>query len=163
MLAVGHLGTMSSRACGAAAWGLGRVKPLAQAKILEGLSNLILSVVLAKYFGLGLLGVALGTLLPMICVEWIFLPVFSCRLLRLPFATYLRQTMPDWVLVSFAFGAMCWAIDLTLGSDGWLLFFVKVGTVSVLYLPIGIKAVLHLDLDTRSLATHLARGFTPSR
>jgi O-antigen/teichoic acid export membrane protein len=69
--------------------GLGRQRMLALVTLLDGAGNLILSIVLLRYWGI--LGVALGTAIPLTCTSIFFLPRHLCRLLDVPLGRFLRE------------------------------------------------------------------------
>ncbi len=69
--------------------GIGRHQRLAAVLLAEGAANLILSLLLAR--PLGIMGVALGTALPLLCTSLIFLPRHLCSLLNVPLRSYLRE------------------------------------------------------------------------
>jgi len=62
---------------------------LALAVLLEGTTNLILSIVLVRRFGI--LGDAVGTALPLLCTTLFFLPRHTCRILGVRMWTYVRE------------------------------------------------------------------------
>ena len=57
--------------------------------LVEGLVNLILSIILLRSYGV--IGVALGTMIPQLCTNLFFLPGHLCRLLRMRLGTFLSQ------------------------------------------------------------------------
>ena len=69
--------------------GMGRHRVLASALLLEGGLNLMLSLILVRPYGI--LGVALGTALPLACTSLLFLPRHLCRTLDVPLATFLKR------------------------------------------------------------------------
>jgi O-antigen/teichoic acid export membrane protein len=69
--------------------GIGRHRMLALVLLLEGAANLVLSVVLLRRWGI--LGVTLGTTIPLSCTSLLFLPRHLCRLLNIPLLAFLRQ------------------------------------------------------------------------
>lgn len=71
-------------------FGMGRHGMLALVLAVEGVANLCLSIFLLRR--LGIVGVALGTAIPLACTSLFFLPRHLCRLLKIPLRTYLRQT-----------------------------------------------------------------------
>lgn len=76
-------------ACGRVLFGMAKHRTLAFAILMEGVTNLILSIVLVKPFGI--LGDAAGTALPLFCTTLFFLPRHTCRLLGVRVRTYLRE------------------------------------------------------------------------
>lgn len=62
---------------------------LASVLLLEGGTNLLLSVLLARHFGI--VGVALGTAVPLACTSLLFLPQHLCRVLEVPLGMFLNR------------------------------------------------------------------------
>ena len=62
---------------------------LAGVTLLEGISNLILSVILVRPYGI--IGDSLGTAIPLFCTMVFFLPRHLCRRLGVRLSTYLRE------------------------------------------------------------------------
>jgi O-antigen/teichoic acid export membrane protein len=75
-------------------YGMARHKILAWITSMEGIANLILSVVLIRHYGI--LGDALGTAIPLTCTAVYFYPRYLCRLLEVPLKTFIREayTLP---------------------------------------------------------------------
>jgi O-antigen/teichoic acid export membrane protein len=67
--------------------GMGRHRWMATVLLIEGVINLGLSLLLARPFGI--VGVALGTAIPMACTSLFFLPTHLCRTLNVPLRTFL--------------------------------------------------------------------------
>lgn len=72
-------------------YGVGEVGPLAKVSLVEAVSNLVLSLLLVK--PLGLLGVALGTSIPLVFYS-IFLMVFGNRIVGATTGTWMRAVGP---------------------------------------------------------------------
>ena len=70
-------------------FGMARHKALAIALLIEGVANLILSIVLIRRFGI--VGVAVGTAIPMLCTSLVFLPYYLCRLLGVRVREFVSQ------------------------------------------------------------------------
>jgi O-antigen/teichoic acid export membrane protein len=70
--------------------GIGRHQMLALVLLLEGLINVILSMLLVRR--LGIAGVALGTAIPLTCTGLFFLPRHICHQMQIPLRGFLRQT-----------------------------------------------------------------------
>jgi O-antigen/teichoic acid export membrane protein len=68
-------------------FGMSLHKSLAYVVLLEGIANVILSVVLVR--PLGIVGDALGTAIPLLCTSLFFLPRHMCRLLNIPIRKFL--------------------------------------------------------------------------
>ncbi|HZO99251.1 MAG TPA: oligosaccharide flippase family protein [Terriglobia bacterium] len=70
--------------------GLGRLRALTLVVFLDGVANLILSIVLIRHWGI--LGVAIGTAIPLTCTSLFFLPLYLCRILKVSLGAFLRQS-----------------------------------------------------------------------
>ena len=80
---------LAQSACGRVLFGMAKHGTLAMAILLEGITNLILSIVLVRRFGI--LGDAAGTAIPLLCTTLFFLPRHTCRMLGVRVSTYLRE------------------------------------------------------------------------
>ncbi len=69
--------------------GLGRLRPLTWAISVDGAANLVLSVALLRRWGI--MGVALGTAIPLAGTSLFFLPRHLCRLLGIQVWDFLRR------------------------------------------------------------------------
>jgi O-antigen/teichoic acid export membrane protein len=67
-------------------YGISKHKFFAIWNSIEGTANLILSVILAKKYGI--VGVALGTAIPMVIVKLFVQPCYTCRIININIRTY---------------------------------------------------------------------------
>jgi O-antigen/teichoic acid export membrane protein len=72
--------------------GTAKHKSLAGALVVEGILNVLLSILLLHY--IGVLGVALGTLLAKLSVSFWFAPWSACRVLKQSFWDYAKDVSP---------------------------------------------------------------------
>jgi len=70
-------------------WGMAKHRTWAFVVLAEGISNLILSIILVRHYGI--LGDAIGTAIPLACSMIFFLPRHLCNLLGIKPRTYLSQ------------------------------------------------------------------------
>ncbi len=70
--------------------GISKHKVFAYVLIGEAVVNLIMSVVLVKYYGIE--GVALGTAVPLIVVNVMIVPAYTCYVLKMNIVKYLRES-----------------------------------------------------------------------
>jgi len=70
-------------------FGMSLHKSLAYIVLMEGIANVILSVVLVR--PLGIVGDAIGTAIPMLCTSVVFLPRHMCRQLGVPVRKFLVE------------------------------------------------------------------------
>jgi O-antigen/teichoic acid export membrane protein len=70
-------------------FGMSLHKPLAYVVLMEGIANVILSIVLIR--PLGIVGDAIGTAIPLLCTSLFFLPRHMCRQLGIPVRKFLVE------------------------------------------------------------------------
>lgn len=70
-------------------FGISRHRFFALFHSIEGVSNLIFSLLLVKKYGM--LGVAVGTLIPMVIIKLFIQPVYVCRVANIVYLDYLRK------------------------------------------------------------------------
>ncbi len=94
---------------------------------LEGLANLILSIVLVQRFGL--VGVALGTGIPLVVTQMGFVSRIVCRLIGLDVLRYILRSIVIPVLGGLALGVAQIVVYRSTGAETyWLLGTVAVST-----------------------------------
>ena len=81
-------------------YGMSKHKFYALFNTIEGLSNLIISLILVK--PLGILGVALGTFIPITIIRLIIQPVYVCKVTSIPYTEYVSKMASTVVLVCLA-------------------------------------------------------------
>ena len=70
-------------------FGMARHRTLAWVVAIEGIANIVLSIVLIRPYGI--LGDALGTAIPLLCTSLFFMPGHLCRVLDVRMRTFLRE------------------------------------------------------------------------
>lgn len=80
---------LAQSASGRILWGMAKHRTWAWVVLAEGVSNLVLSVLLVRPYGI--LGDAIGTAIPLTCSMIFFLPQHLCRLLGIRLRTYLYR------------------------------------------------------------------------
>jgi len=70
-------------------FGISKHKFFAWLNSIEGGANLVLSILLARRYGI--LGVALGTMFPMLVTKLIVQPIYVCQVVGIPYFEYLRR------------------------------------------------------------------------
>lgn len=86
-------------------FGMSQHRSLAIIVLIEGVANVILSVLLVRPFGI--VGDAMGTAIPLLCTAIVFLPRHMCRRLEVPLSKFLSEAYLFPVL-------MCVPMALTL-------------------------------------------------
>ncbi len=111
--------------------GMGRHRVLASVLLLEGAANLILSLLLVRRFGI--LGVALGTAIPMALTSVLFLPHHVCHILDLPLSTFLARAYKLPVLLCIPMAGVLGFIAHEFPSSSYIAVMMQVGTGALVY------------------------------
>lgn len=80
---------LAQAASGRTLWGMAKHRVWAWVVLAEGISNLVLSILLVRPYGI--MGDAIGTAIPLTCSMIFFLPQHLCRLLGIKLRTYLAR------------------------------------------------------------------------
>lgn len=72
-------------------YGTSRHRVLSIIVITEGLANLGLSLLFIRMWGI--VGVALGTAIPMLIARLFVVPIYACRTIQLPYRTFIREAL----------------------------------------------------------------------
>jgi O-antigen/teichoic acid export membrane protein len=93
-------------------------KALAKIDILEGFLNILLSILLIKYYGIN--GVAFGTAIPLIIFRICVLPVYVCKIINLPVNRYYANLL-SVVLFTLVY-CTCYYVFMNeyISSNGYL-------------------------------------------
>jgi len=123
--------------------GLGKHKPIVPALLLEGICNLSLSIVLLKR--MGVLGVAVGTLIPSFMSSLVFWPWYVRRTMKIAPLTYALNAWlrPAAALIPFALAS--YVTDHFWPASSLLLFFLQVA----LCLPFALAGYWAFCMDTQ--------------
>jgi O-antigen/teichoic acid export membrane protein len=159
VLAISQLMNIASFSCWTTLMGRGNVKFLAIASITEGLLSVCLSVLLVVKFHLGVVGVALGSAIPMVALTRVIVPVYCCRIFQIPVFEFARETLFRWLPAALLFSAPCFLASRIAIPPSWTLFMLKAGILSVVYLPIGFFLVLSKQ-EKGVLISHAKRHFS---
>ena len=93
-------------------YGTGRHRFYAWSNALEGVLNLGLSLVLVRYYGI--MGVAIGTFIPMCFTKLVIQPLWVCRAYQFSYLAYLRQALSTiiscYALIAGAFICCTWGL-----------------------------------------------------
>ncbi len=109
ILGLAQLVGLPAHCVGSVLYGLGRHRIIAVTRGVEAAANLALSVVLVRK--IGLIGVALGTLIPHVVVAVGVLPVAMRRVLGISLRDYYVSTYFRPFLAAVPFTAACYVVD----------------------------------------------------
>lgn len=143
ILATGRFGDLANGTVNMTLVALGYVRLWAIMYSVQSLAILVLSVCLVLLTDWGIYGIAVGTVLPMIITHniWVFIVGYR-KVGGSPLAAA-RSTTLRWVAGAALFAIPCLLISHVIPPGGWVRFWLKVGILSVVYLPIGLFIVLH--------------------
>jgi O-antigen/teichoic acid export membrane protein len=120
--------------------GTRRVKLLALLFAAEGVSNLILSLTLVGSYGL--VGIAIGTLIPAVLFQGLLQPVLVCQSLQITSRIYCREVLLRPILAAGAVGPLLVGLSSLTNSDDWMMLLfnasLSVGVAGPLVLLIGL-------------------------
>jgi O-antigen/teichoic acid export membrane protein len=88
--AVGDCTEVAQSASPKILFGMARHRTMGLVRLAEGAVNLVLSIVLLRYYGV--VGVAMGTVLPQLCTNLVFMPRHLCRALGMRVQVFLSQS-----------------------------------------------------------------------
>jgi len=120
--------------------------------LTEAVANLVLSVALAPRFGI--LGVAVGTLIPACAVSCFVLPPHLWRHLRLPVGEAVGALVPAAVLLVVVLGTQ-WLLGLVFGEASYLALAARVAAA---VLPACAVFSVLFPMDDRRWVYGIARG-----
>lgn len=131
VLAAGHLLGLPYYTISGVLYGLGRHHVVAYSRIFEGVVNLTLSVVLVQIYGL--VGVAVGTVIPHVIVVVGIMPRILTRWVPIDLRQYYMAIYLRPLAASLPFWATCWFIATEIRPAGFAVFFASVGLALVTY------------------------------
>jgi len=111
---------------------MARHRVLAYLALAEGVTNLVLSVVLVRR--IGLIGVAWGTVIPHLIITGLILPLYTMRTLRMNLADFLRGAYLRPVLCAIPAAGLCYAFSVWFQNPTWLHFGAEVSAVCAVFL-----------------------------
>jgi O-antigen/teichoic acid export membrane protein len=113
--------------------GMAKHKVLAYVTLLEGIANLVLSIVLVRK--IGLIGVAWGTAIPHAITTTLVIPFYTLRTLEMRWSDYVVRGFVRPILAAVPAAGACYAFSILVVSPSWLVFgceVLAVGLISAL-------------------------------
>jgi len=92
--------------------------------LAEGAANLVLSIHWARIYGL--LGVALGTAVPMLVVNVFIQPWYALRVVNLRSGEYVRKALMRPAVVGALFAGFCWLAPKLDAGGNFIQFSIRV-------------------------------------
>ena len=164
ILATALLFSLQNTTAGAIALGVEKHKTIAWWAIAEGITNLMLSIFLARKFGL--YGVAIGTLVPSLAVHLIMWPHYVRRLVDVSFIQVFRNVWGPVFLCTVPFAAASYAVDILFPARNMMMFILQtMALLPIFGVAIGLmfrenrlNARFSLWSDRRSMQTQTLIG-----
>lgn len=116
ILLVGRMIGFANHPLNSALYAANKHSIVAKIDIIEVALNLALSLVLVQYYGL--IGVALGTMIPLLLLRLLVLPYFACRAIEMPVSGYYRCMVRPIVSIIAPIAGMYYLIagEITIDS-----------------------------------------------
>lgn len=115
-------------------YGISKHRYIAILSSCEGIANLILSLILVRYYGI--YGVALGTAIPLIIAKLFFQPFYVCQVIDLTWKEYFIDALfvPAAKVITFMLGY--WLLLRNYLMPGYLSIFLISGFSIILFIPV---------------------------
>lgn len=120
----------------------GRIRVSATLTVVEAIVNLAISILFTVRFGWGLYGIAASTLVATLLVRAFWIPLLACRELDIKFVRMLFQLIIPSGVAAVGFAIICMLALQLFPPQTWTVFALDVGAVLLIYLAIGIPALL---------------------
>ena len=147
ILAAALLFSLQNLPVSAIALGVEKHKTLAWWAIGEGITNLTLSVLLARKFGI--YGVAIGTLVPSLVVHLILWPNYISQLVDVSFVQVFRNVWGPVFLCAVPYSLASYAVDMLLPARNMIMFILQ--TVALLPIFVGGIGLMFRDNVRRQI------------
>jgi len=123
--------------------GLGKHKYIAFTAFAEAAANLGLSIWLVRYYGI--IGVAIGTAIPLLLTQIFFLPVYTCHVLKLPLLKYLRDAFLPPIIIALPYTALLFLLRSMFYPDSWWIFFSDASIAAIFFCVLTLTCGLNRD------------------
>jgi O-antigen/teichoic acid export membrane protein len=109
--------------------------------------NFGLSVYFVVVLNWGIAGVAAGTLFARLASSSIFLPIYTCRKLKIGLWKFLINTIGYGLYCGSVFAIICYLVNFLFNkySDSWAYFSIQVCLVMIFYIPIAFIILVPAD------------------
>jgi len=134
--------------------GFHKVRLAALVTLLQGVINLGLSLAFVMVWNMGIQGVAWGTFYPRVAFAFVG-GYLALHFARMSLGRFLLAEGWRWLLAIGLFSAVCWAGASIPVESTWLSFFLRVGAVALLYVPIAWAVLLRRE-DKKRLMDYVA-------
>jgi O-antigen/teichoic acid export membrane protein len=141
ILTIAYIGYLSQLPTGSIFYGRGKVKALAFLNLGMAVANIVLSVILVRDYGI--VGVAIGTAVPLAVYGYIVLPLYVCRELGVNVAGYILRSYAIPVLAGIPYTVVLYLLheNLQIGS------LPEFGAMMLAALVVYVLAVIYVVLE----------------
>ncbi len=109
ILSIALFFSQANRTAGAIAFGIEKHKTLAVWAVGEGVANLALSVLLAKWYGI--YGVAIGTMVPSLLIHLVFWPMYISKIVGVKGSEVILTIWAPMILASVPFASLTYLVE----------------------------------------------------
>lgn len=121
---------------------MANIGPLAIAAICEGIINLVISLILVRY--IGVIGVAIGTIIPNLVNNGIWMPLYISRVINIKLKTLILRSMAPGIVVGLTGYVSSFFIGKFMHSTTWVSFVLSISFVSLICFTVAISIKLLL-------------------
>ncbi len=121
-----------------------RLKVPAILQVVIGFLNLFLAIFLAKFFNMGLYGIALAGVVVLSLKNIVFNPFYCAYIIKKPYTIFMRELLPLTVLAGIV-GTMSWGISNLIVIKSWPYLILWGGIIACFYLLLIWKFLLSAD------------------
>lgn len=114
-------------------YGVGKHHIILYVGVIEAITNISLSVILVKK--IGILGVAIGTMVPMVIVNLIF-PLYSLKTAKIKPLKWIKESVLKPTIVCLIYLPVAYIFNKFILIENWLTFFITSSTATFFYLAI---------------------------
>lgn len=115
--------------------------------IVEGVANLVLSILLVGPFGI--YGVAIGTTIPILITKIIVQPIYCCKIMGIKWSKYMLDILLKPILLIACLGILFNKVQILFVSDSYFMLIVNAIVIFIVYAILSF--IFCLDSQTRQL------------
>lgn len=124
LLLISQFFSIGLRVAGAVLMSMARIGAFTTASIIEGILNLVLSLLLVKHYEL--MGVALGAVIPALLHYGVWFPFYICKVLNIRYILYFPVLVGPSIILTILIYYIGILINFFSSPVSWILFFVNV-------------------------------------
>jgi len=154
VLTIPQIFSISQYASGIILVAMSRHKILAKIALVEGVANTAMSIILIKK--MGLIGVALGTVIPHLISTAVVIPLYTLRTIQLSVRDYVVRAYAGPLLCGIPTAALCWGFSVFVHQPPVATFAAEVLAVCAVFGVLAFFVALTTSQRT-FIRFHLAR------